>query len=74
MIVYFSHDQIWKNLFIVASQPMFLGVMEGVQGCGRAKSANLALGTGLEQDETRNWECQNNNEIIFQSLFSWLTD
>ena len=36
--------------------------MEGVQGCGRAKSTNLAPGTGLEeQDETRNWECQNNN-------------
>ena len=41
---------------------MFLGVMEGVQRCGHAKSANLAPGPGLgEQDEKRNWECQNNN-------------
>ena len=43
---------------------MFLGVMEGTQGvwCDHAKSANLAPDTGLEeQDETRNWECQNND-------------
>ena len=36
-------------LFIVASQPMFLGVIEGVQGCGHVKSADLAPGTGLEE-------------------------
>ena len=50
-------------LFIVASQPMFLEVMEGVQGGGgHAKSANLPPSTCLEeQDETKNWECQNNN-------------
>ena len=41
------------------------------RGCGHAKCANLALGTGLEeQDETRNfWECQNNNQIISKFIF-----
>ena len=68
-----SHDQIWKLLlFMVAShsQPMFLEVMEGVQGCGHAKNADLAPGTGLEeQDETGNWKCQHN---IFKVYFHGL--
>ena len=30
------------------------------KGCGHAKSVDLALSTGLEeQDETGNWKCQN---------------
>ena len=63
-------------LFIVASQPVFWSDGEYAGVCGHAKCANLAPGTGIEsQNETRIfWECQNNNQIIIQSLFLWLTD
>ena len=60
-----KYEKFILYIFIVASQP--IGVMESVQGCGHAKSANLAPATGLEeQDETGNWKCQNNiSKFIF---------
>ena len=51
---------------------MFLEVMEGVQGYGHAKNADLAPGTGLEeQDETGNWKCLHNIfKVYLQNRFN----
>ena len=68
MIVYFSHDQMWKIVTIYSKlhhSQMFLGVMEGVQGVWSCKeSANLAPALALAMTSRMKQEIGNVKIII----------